>query len=138
VSEDHRLPKPTNFTTRDVKFQTRTSLGFRTLRSCAHAAELFRAADTDNIGTLDRSEFAAVLKHQRLGLSDRMIDRMLAETDDNDDGVIQYACASTSFPVVYWMDSPACSPNARQPCSMLNNREIATEDVPVVTHQTEP
>ena len=56
-------------------------------------AELFHAADTKKTGVLDRSEFVAVLRHQSLGLSDQMVNRLVAEADDNKDGLIQYSCA---------------------------------------------
>eukprot|EP00892_Ulva_mutabilis_P003953 jgi/Ulvmu1/192/UM001_0196.1 len=52
--------------------------------------ECFKQADTNGDGTLDRQEFAKALKNSRLGLSQTIIDRVLAEADDNADGVIQY------------------------------------------------
>jgi Ca2+-binding EF-hand superfamily protein len=60
-------------------------------------ADLFQKADTDGNGTLDRCEFAAVLRSQNIGISERLVNRMLADADDNEDGVIQYSCASTAL-----------------------------------------
>lgn len=65
--------------------------------------ECFKQADANGDGTLDRQEFAAVLATSRLGLSQQIIDRVLAEADDNADGVIQYKCVPVSF---------TCSANA--------------------------
>lgn len=59
--------------------------------------ECFQRADANGDGTLDRQEFAAVLATSRLGLSQQVIDRVLAEADDNADGVIQYKCVPASF-----------------------------------------
>lgn len=56
-------------------------------------AGLFKGADKDKSGTLDRSEFATLLCQSKLGLSDKLINTMLAEADDNADGVISYGCA---------------------------------------------
>lgn len=57
------------------------------------SAGLFQEADDNGNGTLDRQEFAAVLQNGRLGLSSQIVDRVLAEADDNEDGVIEYTCA---------------------------------------------
>lgn len=57
-------------------------------------AGLFKTADKDQSGTLDRNEFAAVLSQADLGLPERLINTMLAEADDNADGVISYGCAA--------------------------------------------
>lgn len=55
-------------------------------------ADCFKNADSNGDGTLDRHEFAEVLASSRLSLGQQVIDRVLAEADDNDDGVIQYKC----------------------------------------------
>jgi EF-hand domain pair len=62
-------------------------------------AGLFQEADTNGDGTVDRREFVAVLSHSHLDLSSTIIDRVLAEADDNDDGVIEYKCVTAICPV---------------------------------------
>uniref|UniRef100_A0A7S0RF79 EF-hand domain-containing protein n=1 Tax=Chlamydomonas leiostraca TaxID=1034604 RepID=A0A7S0RF79_9CHLO len=52
--------------------------------------QLFLEADTDHSGYLDRAEFARVLQHANLSLSDRQIRQILAEADENEDDVVQY------------------------------------------------
>jgi len=48
------------------------------------------SADSNESGTLDRQEFAALLQTAKVGLTDRQIRRLLAECDENEDGVIEY------------------------------------------------
>ncbi|GAX81847.1 hypothetical protein CEUSTIGMA_g9275.t1 [Chlamydomonas eustigma] len=52
--------------------------------------QLFLAADTDQSGFLDRSEFTQVLKSANLNLSNKVIRQILAEADENEDNVIEY------------------------------------------------
>jgi Ca2+-binding EF-hand superfamily protein len=56
-------------------------------------AELFSKSDKGGKGSLSRQEFAAVLTHQRFGLSEKLINRVLSEADENDDGRIEYKYA---------------------------------------------
>ena len=55
-------------------------------------AGLFQEADDNGNGSLDRQEFASVLQNGRLGLASQIVDRVLAEADENEDGVIEYTC----------------------------------------------
>merc|ERR1711865_96556 len=52
--------------------------------------KLFQTADLDGNGVLDRQEFAAVLKKSGLQFSPQKIMRVMAASDTNMDGVIQY------------------------------------------------
>lgn len=52
--------------------------------------ELFLEADADGSGYLDRREFQTVLNAGEFKLSKREINAILAEVDENDDGVIEY------------------------------------------------
>jgi Ca2+-binding EF-hand superfamily protein len=54
---------------------------------------LFNAADVDGNGYLDRQEFKSVFESLKteLGLSNKAIKQIMAEADENDDGVIEYA-----------------------------------------------
>ncbi|GMH87897.1 hypothetical protein TL16_g10997 [Triparma laevis f. inornata] len=53
---------------------------------------LFDQADADGNGFLDRKEFKAVFVSlkEELGLSNKVIKQIMAEADENDDGVIEY------------------------------------------------
>ena len=53
---------------------------------------LFDQADADGNGYLDRQEFKEVFKSLKneLGLSNKMVKQIMAEADENDDGVIEY------------------------------------------------
>jgi hypothetical protein len=51
------------------------------------------AADKDNSGALDRKEFAAVLATANIGVTPRQVRQLLAECDEDDNGVIEYRCA---------------------------------------------
>lgn len=53
---------------------------------------LFAEADADGNGYLDRKEFKAVFTSlkEELGLSNKVIKQIMAEADENDDGVIEY------------------------------------------------
>ncbi len=53
---------------------------------------LFDQADRDGNGYLDRQEFKAVFQSlkEELGLSNKVIKQIMAEADENDDGVIEY------------------------------------------------
>lgn len=57
-------------------------------------AELFMAADKDKSGALDRKEFTAVLMNANLGVTPRHVRQLLADCDENEDGVIEYRCAA--------------------------------------------
>jgi len=52
--------------------------------------DMFLAADDDGNGYLDRKEFKRVLKEADLGLTKKDIRNVMAECDENDDGVIEY------------------------------------------------
>ena len=53
--------------------------------------EMFRNADTDGSGALDRKEFESCLKGSDLNLTKKQIRALLDEVDNNFDGVIQYS-----------------------------------------------
>jgi len=55
-------------------------------------ASLFSQADADGNGFLDRKEFKQVFVSlkEELGLSNKVIKQIMAEADENDDGVIEY------------------------------------------------
>jgi len=53
--------------------------------------EMFRNADTDGSGALDRKEFESCLKSSDLNLTKKQIRALLDEVDNNFDGVIQYS-----------------------------------------------
>jgi hypothetical protein len=52
--------------------------------------DMFLAADDDGNGYLDRKEFKRVLKEADLGLGKKDIRNVMAECDENEDGVIEY------------------------------------------------
>eukprot|EP00232_Nephroselmis_pyriformis_P004517 CAMPEP_0182912656 /NCGR_PEP_ID=MMETSP0034_2-20130328/37628_1 /TAXON_ID=156128 /ORGANISM="Nephroselmis pyriformis, Strain CCMP717" /LENGTH=481 /DNA_ID=CAMNT_0025049335 /DNA_START=86 /DNA_END=1527 /DNA_ORIENTATION=- len=52
--------------------------------------QLFMEADGDHNGYLDRHEFKLVMQSANLGLSKKDIRAIMAECDENDDGVIEY------------------------------------------------
>ena len=52
--------------------------------------ELFKGADTDGNGYLDRREFKTVMSSAELDLSPRDIRQIMAQCDENGDGVIEY------------------------------------------------
>eukprot|EP00898_Chlorokybus_atmophyticus_P006085 jgi/Chlat1/6478/Chrsp45S06056 len=52
--------------------------------------ELFMKADVDRSGGLDAREFRNVMKHKALHLSDKEVRAVMAECDENDDGILQY------------------------------------------------
>jgi len=52
--------------------------------------DMFLRADDDGNGYLDRGEFKRVLQESDLGLSKKDIRNVMAECDENDDGVIEY------------------------------------------------
>lgn len=52
---------------------------------------LFQEADKDGSGSLDRTEFAALMATASLGLSESEIKLLLAESDENADGSVSYA-----------------------------------------------
>eukprot|EP01047_Picozoa_sp_COSAG01_P090047 COSAG01_NODE_21990_length_877_cov_0.775064_1_plen_119_part_10 len=52
--------------------------------------DMFLRADDDGNGYLDRGEFKRVLQDSDLGLSKKDIRNVMAECDENDDGVIEY------------------------------------------------
>jgi len=51
---------------------------------------LFLENDEDGNGYLDHDEFRRVIREANLGLSDKDILKIMAEADENDDGVIEY------------------------------------------------
>ena len=51
---------------------------------------LFRDADADGNGSIDHTEFQALLEKALPGLSPGEIAMLMAEADENDDGVIEY------------------------------------------------
>ena len=53
-------------------------------------ANVFRAADSDGSGYLDRSEFRNCLKSAELGLTKKDINMLMAEVDIDGDGKITY------------------------------------------------
>ena len=57
----------------------------------AALGEMFRAADTDGSGELDRKEFQTCLKSSDLGLTKKQIALLMDEVDSNYDGVVQYS-----------------------------------------------
>jgi Ca2+-binding EF-hand superfamily protein len=59
----------------------------------AKIEELFQDADADGNGFLDRKEFKSVFQglQDELGLSLKDVKKIMAEADENDDGVIEYA-----------------------------------------------
>ena len=52
--------------------------------------DLFLEADDDESGYLDRAEFKRLLSSAELGLTSRDIEDVMAECDENEDGVIEY------------------------------------------------
>ena len=52
--------------------------------------EMFLQADDDRNGYLDRGEFKRILQSAELNLSKKDIRNVMAECDENDDGVIEY------------------------------------------------
>ena len=52
--------------------------------------QLFMENDTDGNGLLDRFEFKEVLRSAELGLNAQDIRAVLAQADENDDGLIEY------------------------------------------------
>ena len=52
--------------------------------------ELFIAADVDESGFLDRKELATVLRMPQFGLTRSQVRQVMAEADENEDGVIEY------------------------------------------------
>ena len=52
--------------------------------------ELFLAADADGSGFLDRKELASVLKMPQFGLSRSQVRHVMAEADEDENGVIEY------------------------------------------------
>jgi len=53
--------------------------------------DLFRRFDADGSGALDRHEFKACLQDAGLGLRKRDVNRIMAQVDADDDGVVSYA-----------------------------------------------
>ena len=53
-------------------------------------AELFLEADADKSGFLDRKEFRTVIRTADLNLNSNEIRQIMAQCDENDDGVIEY------------------------------------------------
>ena len=56
----------------------------------AALADIFDSADADGSGTLDREEFARCLRDVAVDLTDDEINYLLANVDENDDGVIDF------------------------------------------------
>ena len=56
----------------------------------AALADIFNSADEDGNGTLDREEFARCLQDVSVDLTDDEINYLLANVDENDDGVIDF------------------------------------------------
>lgn len=56
----------------------------------AALADIFDSADEDGSGTLDREEFARCLREVAVDLTDDEINYLLANVDENDDGVIDF------------------------------------------------
>jgi len=52
--------------------------------------QIFKEFDEDQSGFLDRQEFKKCLASARLGLTSREINTIMAEVDENEDGVIEY------------------------------------------------
>jgi hypothetical protein len=59
-------------------------------------AGLFRAADVDNSGALNRAEFEQILCNAKVGLTNQQKDALLAMTDFNEDGLVEYEYVSES------------------------------------------
>jgi Ca2+-binding EF-hand superfamily protein len=68
--------------------------------------DMFRAADTDGSGELDRKEFAACLKSSDLGLTKKQIALLMDEVDANFDNRIQF---SEFIPVAFGLLSEMVS-----------------------------
>jgi len=56
----------------------------------AYLKSVFEQADVNNDGFLDHTEFKALLRNADLGLSNSEIRRVLAEADEDEDGMINY------------------------------------------------
>jgi len=56
----------------------------------AALADIFDSADEDGSGTLDREEFSRCLQEVAVDLTDDEINYLLANVDENDDGVIDF------------------------------------------------
>jgi len=53
--------------------------------------EIFRRADVDGSGSLNRTEFRDCLKAAELGLTRKEVNAILSEVDENNDGQVSYA-----------------------------------------------
>ena len=82
---------------------------------------LFASADKDGSGSLDRKELKTVFDglKQELGLSNKDIKLIMAEADENDDGVVEYEeFATIAADVLEAIYGELIAARCSQPCAL--------------------